>query len=150
MSLAAKLISAAIAAGATLALGAYAKKKSEEKLAPAPIENDEISGETDAKILLSGSPSDGFLWQYKMSEDGIVKEISNNFVRLNTVEKAEGFYNYEFYPLKDGVTELEFDYVRAWDKSEAKQVITYTVTVKGKKIVRCDAAGDLDMIYKAK
>ena len=138
--LAGKLFSAAIAAGTAVAVG-YGLKKLEEKIQPqsrddAPEEK-EIIGTADSKITLKRGA--GSEWSYTMTQKGVVKESDS------TRDAAAQKFN--FIPLKDGVTELEFDY-KPQGKGASTQTITYNIEVKNGKIVRCDAAGDLQMVQK--
>ena len=135
-----RLLSAALTAGAALAIG-YGMKKLGEKVqeplaAPQDDAQADILGTADSKIRLKmGDKSD---WSYTMRSKGIVKE------KENTVAGKE--QHFDFVPLKDGVTQLEFDYKP--QQAAGAKTITYNIEVKGGKIIRCDAAGDLEMIAK--
>ncbi|MBQ6381639.1 MAG: hypothetical protein IJJ41_08605 [Clostridia bacterium] len=141
MSITGRLLSAALTAGATLAVG-YGIKKLSEKLenpmaVPEQEPEREIIGTADAKISLKiGDSSD---WSYTMKQKGVVKESEN--------KKESGVHRFDFVPLKDGVTELEFDY-KPRSAAAAQQTITYNIEVKNGNIIRCDAAGDLQMLHK--
>lgn len=140
MSMKGRLLSAALTAGAALAIG-YGMKKLGEKVqeplaAPQDDAQADILGTADSKIRLKmGDKSD---WSYTMRSKGIVKE------KENTVAGKE--QHFDFVPLKDGVTQLEFDYKP--QQAAGAKTITYNIEVKGGKIIRCDAAGDLEMIAK--
>lgn len=141
MSLASKLVSAALTVGTAAAVGYGLKKlgdKVEKELlgTPETQENDEIIGTADSKIKLKCEQGK---WHYAMREKGIVKER-----KTQSGGKSELF---DFAALKDGVTELEFDFQPENAAGEAK-TITYNIEVKNGKIIRCDAAGDLEMIEK--
>ena len=137
MSIAGKLISAALTIGTAAAVG-YGLKKLEEKvkediLPPQEGEEREILGTADSKIALL---SQGGTWRYSFTKKGIVKE--------KELQSAADKLVYDFVPLKDGVTELEFDYCPQ-GKEKSTKTITYSIEVKDGKIIRCDAAGDLEM-----
>lgn len=141
MSLLGKLVSSAITIGTAAAVG-YGIKKLGEKIEqgekPKPeIDDNEIIGDVNPKLTLNmDSDSE---WEYKMSNRGIVKETSSeNFATSKS---------FDFVPLKDGVTEIDFSY-KPKGSDMASKSITYNIEVKNGKIVRCDAAGDLEMINK--
>ncbi|MBE6819185.1 MAG: hypothetical protein E7517_08540 [Ruminococcaceae bacterium] len=140
MSMKGRLLSAALTAGAALAIGYGMKKLGEKAQEPLAAPQDDaqadILGTADSKIRLKmGDKSD---WSYTMRSKGIVKE------KENTVAGKE--QHFDFVPLKDGVTQLEFDYKP--QQAAGAKTITYNIEVKGGKIIRCDAAGDLEMIAK--
>ena len=145
MSITSRLVSAAFAAGAALAVG-YGIKKLGEKVdrqahqtQHQPENEPEIIGTADSKITLKvGNDKD---WSYVMRDKGVVKESEN--------KHNEEVRQFQFVPLKDGVTELEFDY-RPKGSDESLQTITYNIEVRNGRIIRCDAAGDLEMIAKEK
>lgn len=142
MSLLGKLVSSAITIGTAAAVG-YGIKKLGEKLeaeqsAPETVNDDEILGEA-VKTKLTLLKDAGNEWSYKMSNKGIVKE--------NVSESSAQAKSFDFVPLKDGVTEIDFDY-KPKGSDTASKSITYNIEVKNGKIVRCDAAGDLEMLNK--
>ena len=145
MSLVSKLVSAAVGVGAAVAVGYGLKKlgdKAEQQLKdtlnPEPEDDTTpILGTADSKIRLKCS--DGNNWTYTMQDKGIVKQSEKY--------KGKAVENFDFIPLKDGVTRLEFDYL-AKGSDKPQRTITYNMEVKNGKIIRCDAAGDLEMIEK--
>ena len=141
MSLAGKLISAALTIGTAAAVG-YGLKKLEEKVKeeltpPEEKAEREIIGTADSKIRLHKQSGDE--WKYSLSQKGVVRarEVAGN-------ADAPAF---DFVPLGDGVCEIEFDYYPQGAQKSAKTV-TYTIEVKDGNIIRCDAAGDLEMLVK--
>lgn len=148
MSILGRIVSAAVVAGATLAVGACAKKISEKVSGVGESKNPETEfiGEADSEVSLLTNPSAGFSWKYKMSKSGVVKEIKNETEALAPLDGSKAVQRFDFAPVSDGICELEFDYIKA---NEAPfKTITYTFEVKDKKIVRCNAAGDLECAYK--
>lgn len=142
MSIAGKLISAAVAAGAAVAVG-YGLKKLESKV-QSTLQNEcadapekEVIGTANPHIRLKKSGNND--WTYVVRNKGIIKESENS--HTNDVRQ------FHFVPLKDGVTELEFDY-KPKGQETSTHTITYNIEVKDGKIIRCDAAGDLEMIEK--
>lgn len=140
MSIASKLLSVALTAGAAVAVG-YGLKKLEEKVetkvTPPAEDEREIIGEADSKINLKLEGNHD--WSYTLKDKGIVKESENR--------TENSVHHFQFVPLKDGVTELELDY-RAKGSEQSRQTITYNIEVKNGKIIRFDAAGDLGMLVK--
>lgn len=141
MSILSKLVSTAVAAGTAVAVG-YGLKKLNDKIEQNLPVNEpdepekEIIGEADTKIsLVSNEDGD---WSYKMSEKGVVKESDN--------KKENSSRQFDFVPVKDGITELEFDY--APEDGVPKKTITYSIEVRNGKVIKCDAAGDLEMLKK--
>lgn len=141
MSILGKLVSSAITIGTAAAVG-YGIKKLGEKIEaekqPEPVNDDnEIIGEVNPKLTLNMDSENE--WSYKMSNKGIVKGSSS--------ENGTNSKSFDFVPLKDGVTEIDFAY-KPKGSDTASKSITYNIKVKNGKIVRCDAAGDLEMINK--
>lgn len=141
MSILSRLVSTAVAAGTAVAVG-YGLKKLNDKIEQnlpfnEPQEPEkEVIGVADTKIsLVSGGDGE---WSYKMSEKGVVKESENT--------KQSASRHFDFVPVKDGITELEFDY--APQDGAPKKTITYSIEVKDGKVIKCDAAGDLEMLKK--
>ena len=144
MSLAGKLLSAALAAGTVVAVG-YGLKKLEDKVQSTLQNNEEnepekeVIGTANPHIRLKKSGTND--WTYTVRNKGIIKESESSH--------TEDVRHFHFVPLKDGVTELEFDY-KPKGEDVSKHTITYNIEVKDGKIIRCDAAGDLEMLEKEK
>ena len=141
MSILGKIVSSAITIGTAAAVG-YGIKKLGEKIEaeqqPQPVNDDnEIIGEVNPKLTLNMDSENE--WSYKMSNKGIVKE--------NPSESTANSKSFDFVPLKDGVTEIDFAYKPKGSDSASKS-ITYNIQVKNGKIVRCDASGDLEINKK--
>ena len=141
MGIAGKLISAAVTIGTAAAVGYGLKKlgnKLEQAHEPEPEQAEpEIIGTADSSIALSNTG--GGKWSYQVGTKGVVKGKEDL-----SVDQQQRF---DFVPLRDGVTEIEFDYIPN-QSAGSTRTITYRIEVKNGKIVRCDAAGDLEMLAK--
>lgn len=142
MSILGKLVSTAITIGTAAAVGYGIKKlgekiESQEQQPETVSDENEIIGEVNPKLTLNMDSDNE--WSYKMSNKGIVKGSSS--------ENGADSKSFDFVPLKDGVTEIDFSY-RPKGSNNTSKSITYNIKVKNGKIVRCDAAGDLEMIKK--
>ena len=72
-----------------------------------------------ATIELEGNPTTGYTWIYTMSPEGIVREISNNYIPDKTNKEivgSGGKFVFTFEAISSGVTELAFSYLRVWEE----------------------------------
>jgi len=86
-----------------------------------------------AAVELNGNPTTGYTWVYTMSPEGVLREISNEYIPDNTVEGVVGSggkYIFTFEALINGETELIFSYLRAWEEdTPVEATIAYRATV---------------------
>ena len=86
-----------------------------------------------ATIELAGNPTTGYTWVYTMSPEGIVREVSNDYI----VDRADligsgGKFIYVFESITEGVTELIFSYLRVWEVDiPAVETLIYNAIVDG-------------------
>ena len=95
-------------------------------------------------IVLEGNPTTGFTWVYTMSPEGVVREISNEYIADNTrgeIVGAGGQFVFVFEAIAAGEAELVFSYLRVWERD-----VPPLSTVMYKAIV--DEKNNLTMIQK--
>ena len=86
-------------------------------------------------IELDGNPTTGYTWVYTMLPEGIVREVSNDYVpnRTNVVGSG-GKFIFTFEAITEGATELNFSYLRVWEEGIAPaQTVIYNAIVDDKK-----------------
>ena len=83
-------------------------------------------------IELEGNPTTGYTWEYTVEPDGILKEVSGEYVADETDENtagAGGKYVYVLDGVKEGEATLEFSYVRDWEEEEEPETRVFVLTV---------------------
>ena len=71
-----------------------------------------------AKITLEGNPTTGYTWVYAMSPEGIVREVSSEYIPDKTKDNVAGSggkFVFVFEAISPGETEITFSYLRTWE-----------------------------------
>ncbi len=96
-------------------------------------------------IELKGNVTTGYLWQYTMSEQGIVAETSNAYEDGNIpgTTGAGGVFQFTFEGIAPGETDLYFEYIRPWEEGiEPASTVTYHIVVnQNNQIAGCKPVG---------
>ena len=69
-------------------------------------------------IELEGNPTTGYTWVYSMSPEGVVAEVSNEYIPDQTapgVVGSGGKFVFTFEAVAAGEAELVFSYLRTWE-----------------------------------
>ena len=83
------------------------------------------------RVILDGSPTTGYTWHYTIGDNDIVKLDSQDYVVDSRLTGAGGSYIWDFKALKDGETEITFEYYRDWEGAETStKTVSYRVKVK--------------------
>ena len=88
-----------------------------------------------AVIELAGNPTTGYSWEYTMSPENIIREVSNEYIADKTetnVVGSGGKFVFTFEAVTQGETTLVFSYRRPWEDDPPAQTITYKALVDGK------------------
>ena len=86
-----------------------------------------------ATIELAGHEATGYSWVYEMTVEGIVRELSNEYVRNS--DGAGGMFVFTFEAVGDGESELLFSYLRPWEEEEPPvETAIYRAVVSGGKL----------------
>ena len=89
------------------------------------------------KIELEGNPTTGYTWVYTMKPEGIVREVSNEYIQNNTDENvagAGGKFVFIFEAISTGEAELVFSYLRVFEEGIPPiQTVTYKAIVDNSK-----------------
>ena len=84
-------------------------------------------------VKLSGNPTTGYSWQYTMEPDGIVKEVSSDYVQNEAKEGMTGVpgeFIFVFEGASSGTVKLRFTYARPWEEGEiSDDSAVYSLTV---------------------
>ena len=90
-----------------------------------------------AVIELEGNPTTGYSWVYTVSEEGIVREVSNKYIadrKDKAVVGSGGKFVFTFKSIAAGEARLVFSYHRTWEKGVPPvKTVTYTVSVDNEK-----------------
>ena len=90
-----------------------------------------------ATVELKGNPTTGYSWDYTMSPEGIVREVSSDYVPDKTddnVTGSGGKFVFTFEAVSAGEAELVFSYFRPWETDiPALETVTYRAVVDGKE-----------------
>ncbi|MDR1802721.1 MAG: protease inhibitor I42 family protein [Treponema sp.] len=81
-----------------------------------------------ATVELKGNPSTGYSWAYTMSPEGVVREVSNDFIQDNAGKRligSGGKFVFTFEAVTAGEAEIIFSYRRVGviDKPAARTAI---------------------------
>jgi len=91
-------------------------------------------------IELEGNPTTGFTWVYAMAPEGIVREVSNEYIPSNTSRDAVGSggkFVFVFEAIASGETELFFKYLREWETEiPASKIMIYKLAVDSENNLR--------------
>ena len=89
-----------------------------------------------ATVELMGNPTTGYTWVYTMLPEGVVREVSKEYIADKTYEGIAGLggkYIFTFEALITGEAKLIFSYLREWEKdTPATETVVYIVTVDDK------------------
>lgn len=90
-----------------------------------------------AAIVLKENLTEGFLWQYTVEKEGIVREYRSDYLPMfggSDGEAESGQHKWVFAPVKAGETVLRFSYVRPWESDEPAAVTAaYRVVVDSQR-----------------
>jgi len=87
----------------------------------------------DVTMAFAGNPTTGFEWSYTLSADGILSEVSNQYVPgANPMELvgAGGIHTWIFEAVAPGDVTATFTYAQAWDAASAgaeTKILTFHV-----------------------
>jgi predicted secreted protein len=87
-------------------------------------------------ITHGGNPTTGYIWVCTISPEGVVREVSNEYIPDNTnpnIVGSGGKFVFTFEAVAAGEAELVFSYLRPWE--EGKPALK---TVKYKAIADAD------------
>lgn len=96
--------------------------------------NIDVASGKVGSLRLSGNPTTGYSWDYEVSDEGIIKEKSKEYIsdaKDFKLEGAGGTFIWNFSGIKEGITKVTFKYSRPWEK-EVIETKTYLFIVDGK------------------
>jgi len=70
-------------------------------------------------VELEGNPTTGYSWICTVAPEGIVREVSNEYIPANIGKNmvgSGGKFIFIFEAMAPGEAELNFKYLRAWEK----------------------------------
>jgi predicted secreted protein len=88
-------------------------------------------------INLDGNPTTGYSWVCAISPEGVVREVSNEYIPNQNAQKlvgAGGKFVFTFEAIAEGEAELVFSYLRVWEKDiPPLETVIYKAIVDEKK-----------------
>ena len=88
-------------------------------------------------INLDGNPTTGYSWVCAISPEGVVREVSNEYIPNQNAQKlvgAGGKFVFTFEAIAEGEAELIFSYLRVWEKDiPPLETVIYKAIVDNKK-----------------
>jgi len=93
-------------------------------------------GQKTATIELEGNATTGYSWVYTMSPEGVIRELSNEYIPDKTNDGTVGSggkYIFTFEAVSGGEAELVFSYLRTWETGVPPlKTVTYKAIVDNK------------------
>jgi predicted secreted protein len=88
-------------------------------------------------VELEGNPTTGYTWVCTISPEGVVNEVSNEYIPDNTnpnIVGSGGKFVFTFEAVAAGEAELVFSYLRPWEEGiPALKTVIYKTIVDGNK-----------------
>ena len=88
-------------------------------------------------VELVGNPTTGYAWVYSMSPEGVIREVSSEYIADKTHEGfvgSGGKFIFTFEALSTGEAELVFSYLRVWEEDTPPvETVVYRATVDDRK-----------------
>lgn len=121
---------------AALLFWACSTSKNKMEVTMTPL-NDRWKTETgrdgkNAVVSFEANATTGFSWTYALSEKGIVREVSQEYVTEPHDEKMVGFGGRQFYvfgAVKEGRVRATFTYRRPWEGGETAGSVVLDLAV---------------------
>ena len=86
---------------------------------------------SEVVLELKGNPTTGYTWLYTIEDDSIIQVKEEvKYLGKKGMVGAPSLFTYTVRSLKQGNTNLKFEYKRPWEDKEAENVRNYEVTVK--------------------
>jgi predicted secreted protein len=89
-----------------------------------------------ATVELEGNPTTGYSWVYAMSPEGVVREVSNDYIPDTVDERivgSGGKFIFTFESVAAGEAEIIFSYRRSWERDiPALRTVIYMAIVDDK------------------
>ena len=90
-------------------------------------------GQKTGTIELEGNPTTGFTWVYTMSPEGVVREVSNEYIQNKNDQNlvgGGGKFVFVFEAVATGEADLVFSYLRVWEEGiPPVQTVSYKAIV---------------------
>ena len=101
------------------------------------------AGETQntAIVQLEGNATTGYSWDYTIVPDGIVNEVSHDYVQSDAAQGtagAGGTYIFTFEGAAPGQAEITFNYARQWEDVPALDVAVYKAVVDSNRNIKLE------------
>ena len=81
-------------------------------------------------IKIHGNPTTGYSWQMDSYDSGIVEQVKDTAYRPDSLlTGAGGVYTYTFRATAVGTVQLNFNYLRPWEK-DVPPYKTFSITVE--------------------
>lgn len=86
---------------------------------------------SEKKLELRGNPTTGYIWIYTIGDEAIIQVDEDiQYLEKEGMVGAPSLFTYTVRSLKQGNTNLKFEYKRPWEDKKAEEVRFFKVTVK--------------------
>jgi len=85
-----------------------------------------------ATVELEGNETTGYTWIYSMDPEGVVKEVSSEYVQDSNplgMSGVGGTFKFTFEAVAEGEAEITFSYLREWEDDPPASVVHYRAIV---------------------
>lgn len=91
-------------------------------------------------VKLDENPTTGYLWSYEISDESLMKLVSDQFIdgSDNNTVGSGGFHEFVFQALSDGKADITFKYERSFENDSAESILVYKYDIAGKVPVLVD------------
>lgn len=85
-------------------------------------------------VELEENPTTGYAWTYEISDESVLKLLSDQFIDNSDKDTvgSGGIHEFVFQALKDGKADVTFKYERSFEKDSAESVIVYKYDISNK------------------
>ena len=109
-------------------------------LAAGCTQGGQTPAQNTATVELAGNPTTGYTWVSEIVPDGVVREVSCEFLQDSAPQGTTGVggtFVFTFEAVAAGEAEITFSYLREWEDVPAVNTAIYKATV--------DAGGNLKL-----
>lgn len=86
---------------------------------------------SETRLELRGNPTTGYTWIYTIGDESIIQiDEDIKYLGKEGMVGAPSLFTYTVRSLKQGNTNLKFEYKRPWENKQAEEVRFFEVTVK--------------------
>lgn len=107
---------------------------------------------SEKRLEFRGNPTTGYIWIYTIGDESIIQVDEDiQYLGKEGMAGASSLFTYTVRSLKQGNTNLKFEYKRPWEDKQAEEVRFFEVTVKenGKISMKGQKLEEEKLTYKS-